>query len=308
MDLPIVILAMLCLGLAMGLLLQRTHFCTMGCVSDAVLFGSLRRLRIWALALAVAMGGSQLLDGLGWIDLSASSYRSEGWLFLGALPGGLMFGFGMVLAGGCISRNLARLGSGSGKAAVTLLVVLATALITLTMLPPVLATPPHAPAALRPVALVMVACLLVFAFRARTTPQDLATGLILGALVPLGWVTTAVAGDRPDSLNFMALQRLDLMLPLASGTVLGAFLMAWRRREFRLERFSARDDLGRHLVGGALMGAGGALALGCTIGQGLTGMSTVSPGSLLAVAAMFLGAWWAVKYLETGSLLALPAG
>ena len=62
----------------------------------------------------------------------------------------------------------------------------------------------------------------------------------------------------------------------------------------------------RNLLGGGLMGVGGTLALGCTIGQGLTGASTLGPGSLLALAAMFLGAWWGVKYLETGRLLLWP--
>lgn len=304
------IAAMLCLGLAAGLLLQRTHFCTMGCISDAVLFGSLRRLRIWALALAVAIGGSMLFDSLGWADLSASVYRAEGWLFLGAFPGGVMFGFGMVLAGGCISRNLVRLGSGSGKAAITLVVAATAALATLTVLPSPAPAPGHDPAALHPLAAAIVLGLLVFALRARAfraSRQDLATGVALGGLVPLGWVATSQAGLRPDSLNFMALQSPWLLLSLAGGTVLGAFLTAWRRRELRIEHFATRDDLVRHLVGGALMGVGGTLALGCTIGQGLTGVSTLSPGSMLALISMLLGGAWAVKYLETGRLLVLAA-
>ncbi|MGD9511612.1 MAG: YeeE/YedE thiosulfate transporter family protein [Geminicoccaceae bacterium] len=301
---------MLCLGLAAGLVLQRTQFCTMGCISDAVLFGSLRRLRIWALALAVALGGSQLLDSLGWVQLSASVYRAEGWIFAGALPGGVLFGFGMVLAGGCVSRNLVRLGSGSGKAAATLLVAAVAALATVTMLPSPSAASTHDhPAVLHIIAAVIVVGLLVFSLRARmlrVSRQDLITGLTVGSLVPLGWIATSLAGVRPDSLNLMALHRLELVVPLAVGTVLGAFLMAWRRGELRIERFTARDDLVRNLLGGVLMGVGGTLALGCTIGQGLTGASTLSPGSLLVLAAMFLGAWWAVKYLETGRLLALP--
>jgi uncharacterized membrane protein YedE/YeeE len=254
------------------------------------------------------MGGSQLLDGLGWVDLSASIYRSEGWLFLGALPGGVMFGFGMVLAGGCISRNLVRLGAGSGKAAVTLLVAGAAALATVTVLPASSEATVHDPAALYPIAIAVVLGLLFFSFRVRTfrsSLQDLATGVVLGSLVALGWIATSLAGLGPDSLNFMALHRPELVLPLAAGTVLGAFCMAWRRRELRIERFGARDDLVRHLLGGALMGVGGTLALGCTIGQGLTGASTLSPGSVLALTAMLLGAWWAVKYLETGRLLVL---
>ena len=107
----------------------------MGSISDAVLFGSFRRLRVWALALAVALVGTWLLDVLALVDLSASSYRQEGWLFAGALPGGILFGFGMVQAGGCVSRNLVRLGSGSLKALVTLLVLATAAIATAALLP-----------------------------------------------------------------------------------------------------------------------------------------------------------------------------
>ena len=299
---------MLGLGVAAGLLLQRTHFCTMGCISDAALFGSLRRLRVWALALAVAMLGTQLLDELGVVHLAASVYRAEGWLFVGALPGGLMFGFGMVLAGGCISRNLVRLGSGSGKAGVALAVAAVAALATLGVLPGPSEAVGHGPAALHSVAIAAVVGLILFALGSRPfrgSLPDLATGVALGSLIPLGWLATSLVGADPDSLNFMSLHRPELVLPLAVGTVLGAFAMAWWRRELRIERFGARDDLLRHLVGGTLMGVGGALALGCTIGQGLTGASTLSPGSVLALAAMLLGAWRGVRYLETGRLLTI---
>jgi hypothetical protein len=65
----------------------------------------------------------------------------------------------------------------------------------------------------------------------------------------------------------------------------------------------------RHLVGGALMGCGGALALGCTVGQGLSGVSTLSLGSWLALGSIMAGGWWGVKHLESGRLLPfLPRG
>ena len=107
----------------------------MGCVSDAVLFGSLRRLRVWALAMAVALVGSQALDAAGLVDLGRSVYRQQGWLWAGTLPGGLLFGFGMVQAGGCVSRNLTRLGAGSLKAGAALLAVAAAAAATALIVP-----------------------------------------------------------------------------------------------------------------------------------------------------------------------------
>lgn len=296
----------LLIGLVAGGVLQRTHFCTMGCISDAVLFGSLRRLRVWSLALAVAMLGSQVLAALGLVDLADSTYRMEGWLFLAAFPGGLLFGFGMVLAGGCISRNLVRAGGGSLKAGLALLIALLAAVATGALLPRTGGMVRHDPALLPPLGLAIAAGLLVFSFRqppSRWTRGDLVTGTMLGALVILGWLATSIAGARPDSLNYLALQRLELVVPLAAGTLLGAFASAWARSELRIERLGGHGELGRHLAGGALMGAGGALASGCTLGQGLTGVATLSPGSMLVLAGMFAGAWRAVRFLETGRLI-----
>ena len=71
---------------------------------------------------------------------------------------------------------------------------------------------------------------------------------------------------------------------------------------FRFESFTSADDMIRHIFGGALMGTGGVLALGCTIGQGITGMSTLALGSLIALLSIIAGGIYGMKYLEEGSL------
>ncbi len=299
----------LLLGSAAGVVLQRSHFCTMGCVSDAVLFGSLRRLRTWALAIAVAILGAQSLDWAGLVPLAASPYARDGWHLALAMPGGLLFGLGMVRAGGCISRNLVRLGSGSLKAGTALLVTAAAALATALLVPgpsPGESTAAHGGPA---VGILLAGGLLLFCLRHagfRRSGEDVTTGLLLGVLVTAGWAATGIAGHRPDSLNYLALDRPDLLLPLLIGTVAGALASARARGEFRLERFTAAGDLRRHLAGGVLMGIGGGLAMGCTIGQGLTGVSILAPAPFLALAGMLAGAWWGVKQLETGRILPRP--
>ena len=77
----------LAIGMVFGVTVQRSHFCSMGCISDAVLFGSFRRLRIWALAIAVALLGSQALHAAGLVDLGGTGYRQPGVFWLGALLG-----------------------------------------------------------------------------------------------------------------------------------------------------------------------------------------------------------------------------
>jgi hypothetical protein len=296
------------IGLALGAAFQRSYFCTMGCVSDVVLFHSFRRMRVWALAIAVALAGGQALNSVGVVDLGRSVYWQHVWLWPAALPGGVLFGFGMVLAGGCVSRNLVRLGAGSLKALTALLAVTAAAVTTTAVLPepPVFQAGTTSPSWALPVTLAVAAALLSFCFRHPgfgRSRGDLATGVILGALVAAGWLITSPAGAQPDSLNFLALDRAGLVLSLAVGTVLGALAVALVRREFHLEWFTAAGDLRRHLIGGLLMGIGGTLALGCTIGLGITGVSTLSPGSLLALAGVLGGAWWGVKHLETRRVL-----
>ncbi|MEK0085077.1 YeeE/YedE family protein [Benzoatithermus flavus] len=346
--------AVFLIGAAFGAVVQRSHFCTMGSISDAVLFGSLRRLRIWALAIAMALLGSQALDGAGLVALAGTSYRQPVLFWLGAVLGGLVFGFGMVLAGGCPSRNLVRLGTGSLKALTALLVtgiatyatilgVLAPlhaslrAVGTLPLgedqgLPAILAAATGLPATAWTVALTLLvaSALLAFSLRDpafRRAPGEIATGLALGALVPAGWLATGWLGAdpmtpaHPQSLTYVGpvgnsllwlmtggSDRPGFAVALVAGTLLGAFAVGLWCRQIRLETFVARDDMVRHLAGGALMGCGGALAQGCTIGQGLTGVATLSLGSWLTLAAILAGGWWGVKHLETGRLLPfLPA-
>jgi uncharacterized membrane protein YedE/YeeE len=78
--------------------------------------------------------------------------------------------------------------------------------------------------------------------------------------------------------------------------VLGSAAVSLLGRSFRWEGFGSTEDLGNHLGGGVLMGVGGVTAMGCTIGQGLSGLSTLSATSFVAVAGIVAGAILAFKY------------
>jgi uncharacterized protein len=80
------------------------------------------------------------------------------------------------------------------------------------------------------------------------------------------------------------------------GVILGGFLYAIVTKEFRYERFFTLKDFGNHVLGGALMGVGGVLAMGCTIGQGVTGISTLAIGSILVFFAIVIGAVATMRY------------
>jgi uncharacterized membrane protein YedE/YeeE len=120
----------LLLGFGLGGFMQLTHFCTMGAVADIVLFKSFQRAKLFALTLAVALIGTQTLVLLKWININHTVYDNDQLPWLSHSLGGLCFGSGMVLAGGCVSKNLLRLGTGSLKALTVLTVVALSAAMT----------------------------------------------------------------------------------------------------------------------------------------------------------------------------------
>jgi len=149
-------------------------------------------------------------------------------------------------------------------------------------------------------------------FRSRF--DDILAGIVVGLIIPAGWYVTGVIGFddfepvRFESYTFVAptgesLQYLmtytgstiNFGIAAVAGVIFGSFLYAVLTRKFRVETFIVQGDMVRHIVGGALMGFGGVLALGCTVGQGITGMSTLALGSLMALASIIFGSALTMK-------------
>lgn len=114
----VVAIAGFVLGGIFGATALRTNFCTMGAISDMVFMGNWNRMRAWLMAIAVAMLVSQAMHTLEIVDLGESIYLSTTFAWAGAINGGLMFGFGMTLSGGCGNKTLVRLGAGNLKSLV----------------------------------------------------------------------------------------------------------------------------------------------------------------------------------------------
>lgn len=342
------------LALALGWSLQRSHFCTMGALSDWLIMREATRLRQWAMALGLGIWGFALMSGLGWIDPAQTIYAAPRFPWLSYLLGGAVFGVGMVLASGCPTKNLVRLGGGSLKALVVLLVMALSALATMRGLPGlwrVHTLDPHtagftagpfvgqsvaatlggsAAQGLRLTAALLGLALLLWALRAREMWRglNLLAGLGVGAALLGAWAISGVLGlvpehpltletvylttasGRMEGLSFTGPlaqwldaftytadggKRLSFGMVWVPGVVLGAAWAAWRSGQWRWEGFTQTADLARHLLGAALMGFGGVCAMGCSFGQGLTGLSTLNWGSLLAVAAMVAGALLALR-------------
>ncbi|MBL8587883.1 MAG: YeeE/YedE family protein [Methylobacteriaceae bacterium] len=162
--------------------------------------------------------------------------------------------------------------------------------------------------------------------RLRAMPRMLTAAAVLGLAVILGWIVTVSLDDfdaarRIQSLTFVSPVARTLYAGLMSaaawadfgvasvvGVALGAFLAARRAGEFRWEAFDDAYEMRRHLLGAVLMGFGGVLAGGCTIGQGLTAGSLMALSWPLALAGMALGARLGIAVLVEGSLRDVLAG
>ena len=348
------------LAFVFGLIANKTNFCTMGALSDIVNMGHWGRMRMWLLAIAVAIAGATALLYTGQVDLSKATVQRPTLAWLSLLVGGLTFGVGMTLSGGCANKNLVRVGGGSVRSIVVLVFLgiasymtlkglfgqwraswldpvainladlgwkdqsLATAVTKLTGLP--------AASALLATAAVLVLALLAFVFkdkRFRANPTQIVGAVVIGALVVGGWYVSGHLGygENTETLehgyfatNSRTVESMSFVGPVAYGlellmlwtdkslhvtfgiasvlgVVLGSAAYAIASKQFRWEGFASLTDLRNQLAGALLMGFGGVTALGCTVGQGLTGVSTLAIGSFIAMAGIIAGAVATLKVL-----------
>ena len=364
------------IALILGAVVNKTNFCTMGAVSDAVNMQDWDRMRAWALAAGVAILGVGLLEPMGLVNAGEATppYRTGHFAWAAYIVGGLLFGIGMTLASGCANKTLVRLGGGNGKSLIVAAALGATAYAMVSPLPVVDASLrallfPWVDASaltlsqgqglgrllggdaapwVRPlVAAALGGGLLYATLRAaafRRNRDAVASGLVVGLCVLAIWLLSSniavsdgfgqqsdlathvtnwdfhhpeQGAGRPESARWLGPQGLSFVTPMShattytarafdpavlttgvmafAGVVLGSLLWALVSRTFRLEWFADRYDLARHLAGGVLMGVGGPLAMGCTFGQGLTGVSTLAVGAMLATASIILGSALTMK-------------
>ena len=306
----------LALGLVFGVLAQITRFCLRRAVAGDPADRSEAR-GTWSMALAVAIAGTAGLSALGLVDLSDHRFLTADLPIVAIVLGGVMFGVGMVLTRGCASRLTVLAASGNLRAVT---VLLAFAIIAHAAMKGVLAP---ARAALADITLplggalpggavtaaILALAALAVALRSGTTPARLIGGALIGALVPLAWVGTGyVLQDDFDPITVQSLAftgpwaeglfytiTASAVAPsfgaaLIGGVLVGATASALVRGEARLESFESPSQTLRYLGGAALMGTGGVLAGGCTVGAGLSGVPTLSVAAVLALASIIAGA------------------
>lgn len=294
------------------------------------------KLQSFALALFVAIVGTQWAAHAGWVDLTQSIYLAGTFSWLLVPLGGVLFGYGMTLSNGCGARALVLLGQGNLRAAVVLLCLGVSAYAALTgVLAPVRVSLAEltawSPGSFRgpftsyyvAAALLFLAGLLWFALRKATLLRhkaDFFGALVIGLLVVAGWLVTGVLGA--DDFDPVPLESITFVAPVGEtlqylmistgvdagfgvlvviGVVLGSLVSALVGGRFKWQGFESPSQMRRYMAGGILMGVGGALAMGCSIGQGLTGFSTLALGSVMALLGILAGSCLALNLHHNSS-------
>ncbi len=363
------------ISVILGVVVNKTNFCTMGAVSDMVNMSDYGRFRAWLLAIAVATIGVSLLEYMELVNASETFplYRGTQLIYVENILGGILFGIGMTFASGCGNKTLIRIGGGNIK---SILVFIIIALIAYYMTTPfpnsdktlysVLFYDWVGPLAIslesnqdigalissdntqtmRLIAgLIVAAGLLFYIFKAadfRSSKDNILAGLIIGLIILTAWYTSSNISITADDTSYsladyyaewdmlaeddegkpaigrtLSSQSFTFINPIGQtygyikdgfnpalltfglvsvfGVILGSLLWSLISKSFRIEWFVDLKDFLNHFFGAILMGFGGVLALGCTIGQGITGISTLALGSILTFISIIFGSAMTMK-------------
>jgi len=335
-------------GVLLGLAARLGRFCTLGAIEDHFFGGSSKRLGMWGLAIGLSVIGSFTLLATGSVDITDSFYVSLKWAPISCAIGGLLFGYGMAIAGNCGYGAIARLGGGDLRSFVIVLVMGIATFFTLSgPLGPYRVEVFGAPVpALEPqsvpfwlasnigIAPATIGILIGLAFCvASLSVKDLRddkSALFWSAVVAIavvsawagtGYVAREGFADLPTVSHTFASpigeaviylmtssgQSLSFALGSVAGVWLGAFIGSLIKGHFRWEACEDPRELRRQIFGAGLMGVGAGLALGCSIGQGLSAFSLLSFSAPLTLFFIVVGAWLGLTQLISGFSLSFAS-
>jgi len=326
----------LLIGIIFGVVAQKTQFCFSGSIKDYLLFSSTRRASSVIMAMIVAVIGTYILGEYFEVEFSEALWRKDEINYFSIILGGILFGTGMVISDGCSSRHLIKFAQGDNKSLVTLLFIAIFAyssmkgilnplVYALSMNQTLLSISSLLDNDALPIiaVLIVLVCILALLVRRPKRILLLTDGVIVGLLVTFAWYITWIFSEASmeadtryvpfTSLTFVgpsarALElfthykdaNTDFGIFLILGVLLGAFVMSRFNKKYSFGCVSALKihKLKNNMLGGALMGVGGVLALGCTVGQGLTGLSTLAVASFIAILSIAISGYIMARYLH----------
>lgn len=328
-------------GIVLGLAARIGRFCTLGAIEDYLYADDDRRMRMWAVAIGVAILGSHAAMGIGWLDPVETRYLAQTWNPIGSIVGGLMFGYGMAISGNCGYGALARLGGGDLRSFVIVLIMGLSAYIAMSgplahlrvwVFPVEMNL--SAPQSISYLAERLISIpawvfgsvvgtiMIVLALandRFRRAPMQVFWGAMVGLAIVSGWLGTnwvatygfdaervqthtfaAPLGDTILYLMTASGNTLSFAVGSVSGVLIGAFLGSWSKGHFRWEACEDPRELKRQILGAAIMGPGAIIAVGCSVGQGISAFSLLAYSAPVTFAAIFAGATLGLKQLVSG--------
>lgn len=325
----------LVIGAVFGLVVRQNRLCLVGAVSNVTLIKDYRYILAFAVAALIAISGTQLLEIYGIVEIDKAAYRNARLDWLGVILGGLMFGIGATLAGGDAAKVLVMAGNGNQVgwivtfffalfAAIAQFGILETPRVYSLLNSSITLTGEDAGLAeilsvSKWIVLIVVDLLLIGLIISKWKQADiklLVAGAVLGLTVSAAWYITGVMAIdefaesvKPSAMTISGpMSRLgnlvvanqypafSFSVSFALGMLIISFIVAILTKQFSLA--PARGSIGRLALGGALMGMGGTFGYGCNIGQGYSGLSTLSLESIIAVFAIIAGIHLTTKYLE----------
>ncbi|MGL4414490.1 MAG: YeeE/YedE family protein [Roseinatronobacter sp.] len=327
-------------GIAFGYAARMGDFCTLNAIESAAYGGDQRRARLWGVVLGVAILALFLAEAAGFALITQSPYHMIAFNPLTAILGGLLFGYGMALAGNCGFGALVRLGGGDLRSFLIVMIMAVSGFVTLAgplsplrvaLFPQIEADSPqgfaHAFANMTGLSPLIVAVPVGLALigiglahpHLRTAPRTIAWGVVVGLSLAYAFIATSVLrlgtfeAVPIEGFTFTApLGRTILYLMTSSagglnfavgsvvGVVVGAALAAVWRRRFRWEACEDPRELGRQVAGACLMGVGGVIAVGCSVGQGASAMATLAFSAPLVFVSIVAGAMFGLRQLLRG--------
>ncbi|NQY25053.1 MAG: YeeE/YedE family protein [Campylobacteraceae bacterium] len=322
-----------CIGLIFGMIAQKKQFCFSGSIKDYILTKSTKRASSVIMAMLVAIISSQSLFFYYDIDISQSIYYKENINYFAIIFGSCLFGAGMMIADGCGNRSLVKFAQGDSNALVTLLFIaifaygtskgfLSGFLRPFTQNDYLIELSSYITnISLNIYALIFVLfVLLAFFVRKIKRIFSLADGFFIGLLIACAWALTGILGEESmerlidlqaisfiypsaqslELFMFYQVNELQFSVALLLGVVLGSFLMSSVNKKYSFGCTSNVNinKVKYNMIGGALMGTGGILSIGCTVGQGLSGLSTLAFSSLLAIVCIFISGFITAKILN----------
>ena len=367
------------IAVILGVVVNKTNFCTMGAVSDLVNMGDSGRLRAWILAATVALIGVVLLESLGMVNVSSTlpPYRGSEFQWGRYILGGVLFGIGMTFASGCGNKTLIRIGGGNIKSIFVFVVISIIAYYMVDPFKELSATwyqtyfsswlgqasiSLNTPQDLGSIAgnwfgvdamtmrIVLGSIVAIIALRYifrdadfRQSGDNIFAGVAIGLIVLLAWYFTSntsvnsedgavsltqfygewdmlmdsEAGKPKNGSTNLQSQSFTFISPIGQmfgyvgssfsnafltfgvvsvlGVIVGSFIWTLVTRSFRVEWFNSFKDFYMHMIGAVLMGFGGVLGLGCTVGQSISGVSTLALGSFLVFISIVFGSALTMK-------------